>query len=185
MGKIRIAIDVKLFIAITYSNDDEYEEVKKKLEDKFGNIDVYSVVYDFIYTQYYSKEMGFDLKKQFIGFKKLIPPENLVDIKLFTNEIEDKYSINCKRKLNIDPGYLSPAKVVLATTKNFDHRLYLGKGIFGDVHLRYRGKKYHCNDWTYPDYRDLKVIDFLARLRKVYMKEYRRILENLNKENKF
>jgi len=70
---------------------------------------------------------------------------------------------------------LSAAKVVLATTKNFDHRIYLGKGIYGDVHLRYRGNKFIMNEWTYPDYKDMIVIDFFARLRKKYMKAYRKM----------
>ena len=71
---------------------------------------------------------------------------------------------------------MTGAKVVLATTKNFDHRIYLGKGIYGDVHLRYRGNKFHFNEWTYPDYREMIVIDFFARLRKKYMKEYQRMI---------
>lgn len=177
MGQPKLALDVKLFTAVTFNNNDVYEQIKSILEENFGVIDTLSAIYDFTYTQYYAKEMGVSLQKQFLGFEKLIRPESLPDIKLMTNEIEQKFSRENKRQVNIDPGYLTGAKVVLATTKNFDHRIYLGKGIYGDVHLRYRGNKFHINEWTYPDYRGMIVLDFLARLRKKYMKEYLRMID--------
>ena len=176
MGQPKLALDVKLFIAVTFKNQGIFEKIKSILEEKFGNTDTLSAIYDFTYTQYYAKEMGVNLKKQFLGFENLIRPEILPNIKLMTNEIESQFSQENRRPVNIDPGYLTAAKVVLATTKNFDHRIYLGKGIYGDVHLRYRGNKFIMNEWTYPDYRDMIVIDFFARLRKKYMKEYRRVI---------
>jgi len=171
MAQPKLALDVKLFAAVTFNNKEVYEQIKSILEEKFGSIDTFSAIYDFTYTQYYAKEMGVNLQKQFLGFEKLIRPESLPDIKLMTNEIEQKFSQENKRQVNIDPGYLTGAKVVLATTKNFDHRIYLSKGIYGDVHLRYRRNKFHLNEWTYPDYREMIVIEFFARLRKKYMKE--------------
>ncbi len=175
MGKPRIPCDVKLFAAVTFSEFELYEKIKALLEGHFGKIEIISVVYEFDFTQYYFKEMGGNLKKQLISFEKLIPPDKLPDAKIFTNKIEDNFLDDKKRKVNIDPGYLSPGKIVLATTKNFDHRIYIGKGIYGDVQLRYRGNKFHENSWTYPDYRDLKIIEFLARLRKLYMKEFKKL----------
>ncbi|UCE05223.1 MAG: DUF4416 family protein [bacterium] len=171
MGRPKLALDVKLFTAVTFNNKDVYEEVKSVLEQKFGAIDTLSAIYDFNFTRYYAAEMGTNLKKQFLGFEKLIRPEDLPDVKLITNDIETSFSKNGNRLVNIDPGYLTSAKVVLATTKNYDHRIYLGKGIYGDVHLRYRQKKFHFNDWTYPDYREMIVIEFLSRLRDKFMKE--------------
>jgi hypothetical protein len=176
VGKIRIPVDVKFFCAVTFSNYEEFEKVKKILEAAFGPIEIVSAVYDFNFTQYYFEEMGGNLKKQILGFEQLVSPDSLADKKILTNEIENKFSVKKKRRLNLDPGYLSAANAVLATTKNFDHRIYLGKGIYGDVHLRYRGRKFHFNSWTYPDYRDIIVIDFFARLRKSYMKEYEKMM---------
>jgi hypothetical protein len=175
MGQPKLALDVKLFAAVTFNNKNTYETIKSILTENFGAIDTLSAIYDFIYTQYYAREMGVSLQKQLIGFEKLIRPESLPNIKLITNELEQRHSLENKRQVNIDPGYLTGAKVVLATTKNFDHRIYLGKGIYGDVHLRYRGNKFRFNDWTYPDYRDMIVIDFFARLRKKYMKAYQKM----------
>ena len=182
MGQPRIALDVMLFAAVTFNDENFYDNAKAALIENFGVIQVVSKVFDFDFTQYYVMEMGLNLKKQFLGFKKLIRPEHLADIKLITNNIEDLFLNQGKRQINIDPGYLTGANIVLATTKNFDHRIYLGKGIYGDVHLRYRREKFHFNDWTYPDYKDMMVIDFFARLRKVYMKEYRKLLKKTKKE---
>jgi len=176
MGQPKLALDVKLFAAVTFNNKEVFEQIKLLLEEKLGSVDTLSAVYDFNYTRYYSKEMGVNLQKQLLGFEPLIRPERLSDIKLMTNEIEQKYAIENNRQVNIDPGYLTGAKVVLATTKNFDHRIYLGKGIYGDVHLRYRRNKFRMNEWTYPDYREMIVIDFFARLRKKYMTEYRKMI---------
>ncbi|MDZ7375243.1 MAG: DUF4416 family protein [candidate division KSB1 bacterium] len=183
MGQPKIAVDVKLFCAITFANRELYDEVKALLEGKFGPVDTLSAEYEFNYTQYYAKEMGLNLKKRLIGFEQLIRPELLPEIKLQTNTIEQQFSIENKRRVNIDPGYLAEAKVVLATTKNFDHRIYLGKGIYGDVHLRYRRNKFIINEWTYPDYRDKIVIDFFARLRKKYLPKYLELIQ-LRKQGK-
>jgi hypothetical protein len=175
VGKPRIPVNVKYFCAITFSDIVLYEKTNKYLEDRFGKIEIISAIYDFKFTKYYFLEMGGNLKKQLLSFEKLCPPDDLPSFKLVTNDIEDRFTVDEKRKINLDPGYLSAGKVVLATTKNFDHRIYLGKGIYGDVQLRYRGNKFHTNSWTYPDYRDMKVIEFLARLRKVYMKEFQKL----------
>ncbi|HDQ00474.1 MAG TPA: DUF4416 family protein [bacterium] len=182
MGEINIPVDVKLFIAVTFSDESVFEKIKLLLEEQFGKIEIQSAIFTFNFTHYYDKEMGTGLKKQLLGFCDLIRPESLPEIKVMTNKIEDQFKHGGNRKVNIDPGYLSAAKVVLATTKNFDHRLYLGKGIFGDVHLRYRQKKFHFNPWTYRDYKSMLVIEFLTRLRRIYMKQYENLIasEDLN-----
>ena len=183
MGQPRIALDVKLFAAVTFNDESYHDQAKAVLIEKFGAVQIISKIFEFNFTEYYAYEMGLHLRKQFLGFEKLIRPEQLADVKLQTNAIEELLLSDGRRKVNIDPGYLTGANVILATTKNFDHRIYLGNGIYGDVHLRYRGEKFHFNDWTYPDYRDMIVIDFFARLRKVYMKEYRKLSQIRKKEN--
>lgn len=176
MAKPRQPINVKLFIAAMYASDEIFEKVKHILVDKFGEIDCWSAVFPFSYSQYYVKEMGSGLKKRLFSFSELIAPDTLPEIKLITNQIEDEFSEEGRRKINLDPGYLSAANVVMATAKNFDHRIYLGKGIFGDVQLRFRRKKFHFNPWTYPDFKDKYIIEFLSRVRKIYMKEYEKLL---------
>lgn len=180
MGQPKIPADVKLFVASTFNNEEVEAAVDALLIQEFGPIAITSETFDFVYTEYYANEMGLGLKKKFIGFQRLIRPERLSDIKLKTNAIEAQFSVENRRRCNLDPGYLSGAKAVLATTKNFDHRIYLGQGIYGDVHLRYRGNKFIFNDWTYPDYRQPMVLDFFYQLRTIYMKEYHQIIKHFD-----
>ena len=170
MGQPTIPKDVKLFMAITFSDQSVYAELRPILENRFGQIDFQSNIFDFNFTEYYKPEMGANLRKQFVSFQPLIKPERLHDIKLWTNDLEMRYSIAGKRRVNIDPGYLSAANIVLATTKNFSHRVYLGKGIYGDVQLRFRNHQFQPFDWTYADYRQPLAIDFFNELRKLYLK---------------
>jgi len=56
------------------------------------------------------------------------------------------------RPLNLDPGYLTEAKLVLASTKDHAHRIYLGRGIYAEVTLHYQNGRWQSHDWTYPDF---------------------------------
>jgi hypothetical protein len=139
------------------------------LEEQLGPIDTQSQLLEFDYTNYYEPEMGSGLKRKLLGFGRLASPEALVDLKLFTNRVEQTFAVNGKRTVNIDPGYLMAARVVLASTKNFAHRLYLGKGIYGEVTLLYQKKDFQTLPWTYPDYRSEAYRQFFRELRRVYM----------------
>jgi hypothetical protein len=117
--------------------------------------------------------MGSPLYRRLLVFKKLVSQDALVEIKLLTNGLE---KINCrdqKRRVNIDPGYLSHERFVLATGKNFTHRLYLMKGIFADLTLIYTKGNFQALPWTYPDYKDPKMLTFLETVRKKYVVDLR------------
>ena len=103
-------------------------------------------------------------------FKQHIGPMDIVLIKHQSNKIEEKYSSNGKRLVNIDPGYIETPKLILATTKNYSHRIYLGEGIYGDVQLIWRGGCYQANPWTYPDYLEKSSLDFFTQARNIYLK---------------
>ena len=125
MGKISKHESVKLIVGLI-GRKSSLDKVKTKLSRKFGKIDFESKILDFVFTRYYNQEMGTDLKRQFLSFKELISPTAIPDIKIFTNKLEKNFfSAHNKRVLNIDPGYLSLAKLVLATTKDHQHRIYL------------------------------------------------------------
>lgn len=171
MGKLRVYPPVKYFAAITYAPTIHVREVLQALEDLFSPLDLRSDVFSFSYTDYYEPEMGAGLSKQFFSFQRLSPAESLPDFKIATNTIENRFAREGRRRVNIDPGYVCAAKVVLATTKDYDHRLYLGRGIFGDVHLRFRKGKFRINEWTYPDYRQEVVIGFFEQLRRRYLQQ--------------
>jgi hypothetical protein len=172
MGRLKAYPSVKYFTALTFGPEVNSKTIFDKLQNIFSEIDSHSPIFLFDdFTRYYEKEMGLKLKKQIISFLELQPAEHLPDVKVATNEIEEKFRTNRGRAVNIDPGYLSAAKMILATTKDYDHRIYLGQGIFGDVHLRYRRGKFQFNDWTYPDYRQEQILTYFDRLRKTYLKQ--------------
>lgn len=134
-------------------------------------MDKESEVMDFTFTGYYDKEMGAGIKRQFVSFTRLILPEQLPVIKLLTNKIEQDLALKGKRRVNIDPGYLSLAKVVLATTKDYSHRFYLGQGIYGEVTLTYARGKFSSFPWTYPDYQTQSYQQFFGEIREIYKKQ--------------
>jgi len=122
----------------------------------------------FNHTDYYAAQMGTNLKRKFISFSKAIPIQELYRIKLYTNRLETRFLMAKLRQVNIDPGYLDLAKLVLATTKDYAHRIFLGKGIFAEIALTYRANSFSPNEWTYPDYRSKEYIDIFNQIRKLY-----------------
>jgi len=169
MGKIQIPDKVKLITGITYKDEKIFDDAIKKLSEFYGEIDCHLEPYNFNYTDYYKDELGDNLKKTFISFTKLVDIEELPNIKIQTNEIENEFSKNDKRTINIDPGYIDSGKLVLATTKNYSHRIHLAKGIYGDVHLNIYKGKFKPNSWTYPDYRESLVLKYFENVRKIYL----------------
>ncbi|RMF59224.1 MAG: DUF4416 family protein [Calditrichaeota bacterium] len=169
MGKIKPYPPVKLIAAITISDLKLWKLVKDELEEHFSPIDSFQDWYDFTFTEYYREEMGANLKKRMVSFQDLISAEQLPEMKILSNQIEDKFSESGNRRVNIDPGYVTSAKLILATTKDYMHRIYLGKGIFGDLHLRIRQGEFQPLDWTYPDYRQPEVLHFFNEVRKIYL----------------
>ncbi len=168
MGTQRIRAHVKLVTGFIFNDATALQKAVFLLQRTFGPVDYESPILAFTSTDYYEKEFGTDLKKQFVSFKRLISLEKLPSIKIITNSIEKKLSKDHKRTVNIDPGYLDMAKFVLATTKDYVHRIYLGKGIFAEMTLYYRDKTFNPWDWTYPDFRTPEYIRVLCDIRKLY-----------------
>ncbi len=171
MGKIKPYPPVKLIAAVTVSQLSLWQDLKPLLESRFSPIDTALDWFDFTFTDYYREEMGADLKKRMISFQKLIPAEELPAIKIFSNQLEERFKQAGRRRVNIDPGYICQAKLILATTKDFIHRIYLGSGIFGDLHLRLRHGKYEPLEWTYPDYQQPQVLAYFTKVRDVYLEQ--------------
>lgn len=162
---------VFLFTAIFSRDVSLFDKISVILERKFRRISKRSKIFDFIHTDYYTEEMGKDLKKMFFVFGKPISPEKLINIKLYTMKLERKFSIKenvcLKRRVNLDPGYLSLSKVVLSTRKDYTHRLYLGKDIYGEITLFFKDKTFTPFPWTFPDYRTPEYINFFNDARKL------------------
>lgn len=163
---------VKLFCGLIYRNMDTVRDATKSISKAFGPLDYESEIFDFDHTEYYQSEMGSHLIRKFISFEQLIDPGKLADIKLKTIEIEKKFADRVgeeyRRKINIDPGYMELSKIVLASTKNYSHRIYLGKGIFAEVTLIRKDNKFKFLQWTYPDYVNPIALAFFENIRQTY-----------------
>jgi hypothetical protein len=159
MAKTRDPLPVKLFIGMLSSDPALFNECTKIICEKYGPVDYQSEVLPWDKTDYYQDEMGEGIVRKFIFFERLMDPGDLPKVKLFTNEIEKDFALRTgtttRRRINLDPGYVTEAKVVLATTKDFAHRVYIGSNIYAEVTLRYNTRDRHFThcDYTYPDYR--------------------------------
>lgn len=158
----------KLVIGLLLNQKSLVTEICADLEDSFGKIEMLSDWMDFNYTDYYAPEMGRPLYRRMLVFKSLIEQQALAGIKVATNEIEKHYAVNGQRQVNIDPGYLLYERFVLATGKNYAHRIYIGEHIYADLTLIYERGTYRPLPWTYPDYADTKMISFLTEVREKY-----------------
>ncbi len=128
-----------------------------------------SPVWPWEHTDYYQKEMGAGLKRHFVFFKNPVQPEGVVEIKLQTIKIEQQYlNDSGGRRINLDPGYLDSAKIVLVSTKDFSHRIYLGNGIYGEVTLLFSGGDYRELPYTFPDFRTSEYHDVFKKARERY-----------------
>lgn len=168
MGKCRLPDKVQLFAGLLYSDDSVCRHAVKSLERVFGRTDFTSEEMPFNHTDYYHDEFGPTLIRKFVSFKRLFNLDNLFRAKLRTNTIETRMAKTGKRRINIDPGYLNLSKVVLFTTKDFSHRLYLGNGIYAESTLFYREGMYNPWPWTYPDYKSLDYARLFESIRQLY-----------------
>jgi len=178
MGIVKPHVPVKLFAAVTYASTVKRDDLLTGIAGLLAAIEFKSEVYNFSqFTDYYQEEMGLDLSKQIVTFTGTITPETLPGIKLRTNEFEQKQNSQGQRLVNIDPGYITSAKVLLATTKDYSHRIYLGQGIFGDVHLCYQRQSFQIQSWTYPDYRQPQILEFFNQVRNEYLQQLKSPLD--------
>jgi len=170
MGTIRTPERVGLISAVMAIDLEWMDRAKSALAHQFGPIGLQSEWFPFDFSSYYQREMGGPLIKQFISFQPLVSMDQIGAIKRATNHLEEELGHVqegiLRRRVNIDPGYVAPSKVVLATTKDYDHRIYLGGGIYAEVTLRYRHGQFRPLDWTYPDYRTDLAIAFFSRVRR-------------------
>ena len=155
----------KIFFGLIYKNIEQCEMMIKKIET-LAPIDIESEEIPFDFTDYYNEEFGSKLKRKWVSIDKKIPENELVSLKHTTIEWETILSAEHKRTVNCDPGGISKSRVVLATTKNYSHRIYLGEGIYGEVTLIYKDKNFKPLEWTYPDYLSNTFIQFALRCRE-------------------
>ena len=175
------AEDVKLISSLFSPQKQLIDKVVSELEEIFGPTDWISPELLFDRTKYYAREMGWPLHRRFISFKNLIRPEDIAGIKLKTNRVENRYLEDEKRRINIDPGYISLERMILATGKNYTHRIYLAGGIYADLSLIFHRGSFRPLKWTYMDYAEPEIIGYFNDVRERYKK---RIRGAMNREKK-
>ena len=158
----------KLVIGFLMKDRALFEPLAVELSSIYGSPDMISSWMSFDYTAYYESELGSPLYRRLLTFETLIDQLELAVIKLTTNRLEQDYARDHRRRVNIDPGYLLYERFVLASGKNFCHRIYIGHCIYADLTLIYRQGAFRTLPWTYPDYADQPIVSFLERVRKKY-----------------
>ena len=175
MADISSSKPVKLFVGILSSDNTLLEEVEYLLAKRLGKVDIKSEIFPFDFTDYYKKEMGTNISRQFLCFKELINPEELSDIKIWTNELENEIKCNRKsdvaRPINLDPGYLTHCNLILACAKDYYHRIHLQNGIYAEVTLFYQHEVFKNLPWTYPDFQTEEYKNFFLKVRTLYAKD--------------
>jgi hypothetical protein len=177
MWELRTPQRVKLIIGILAADEDCLNAATQLITEKLGPIDLASEVWPFTQTGYYKEETGDHILRQFVSTERTISPERLAKIKLKTNKMEQELATRLNRDVprpvNLDPGIIEPSKLVLATTKNFSHRIYIGKKIYAEVTLIYDKGQWRPFDYTYPDYRQQHYHDFFGRVRTRLLEQLR------------
>lgn len=161
----------KLVIGVFTNDKKLLPPVLESLTNQFGDIDLISPWIAFDYTRYYKPEMGPDLVRRMMAFKPLMDQDALSSVKLATNLIEAELATHTRRNINIDPGYMLRERFVLATGKNFAHRIHIGSGIYADLTLLFQKGAFQSLPWTYPDYKAPQMQSFLTQARNKYIKD--------------
>lgn len=164
---------VKLIAGLLAASEELLGLAHTALERRYGAIDDTSSPALWKVSSYYDEEIGTEIWRQFISFAALIDPGAIAAIKSETNTLEDTWRKDGKRKLNIDPGYVGTTKMVLATTKDAAHRIYLGDGIHAEPTLRYESGAFLPYPHTYPDYADDVGLEFFSGVRARYVEQLR------------
>ncbi|MFH2060755.1 MAG: DUF4416 family protein [Pseudomonadota bacterium] len=160
----------KLVIGCIINDKALIDQLFPVLEKAFGPVDMISSWLNFAYTDYYYKEMGSPLYRKVFVFKDLIEQDDLARVKETTNEVEKQFSFQGNRSINLDPGYLVSSRFILATGKEYSHRIYIGRNIYADLTLMYSKQQgFKTLEWTYPDYASESMLAFLSKVRDKYL----------------
>lgn len=179
MGAISQPNRVLPLIAVFSQYPEAIQWAEETIARNWGPLYKKSIAFDFDNTNYYDPTMGPGLKKQFFTLTELMDPGTLIDWKVQSNAWEEEYAALANkpepRPLNIDPGYIDLGKLVLASTKDYCHRLYLGKGIYAEITLQFRNGVWQSHQWTFPDYQRADYQLFFTDVRQ-YLHDQRRKL---------
>jgi hypothetical protein len=177
----------KLVVGIILSQRRLLDNVARLLKNTYGEIDMVSPWFGFDFTEYYASEMGSPLYRRLLVFRELVAQEELARIKHRTNDVEHRFSREGRRQVNLDPGVLLYERFVLATGKNYSHRIYIGRRIYADLTLVFQNGGYQILPWTYPDYAAEVMRAFLLQVRRKYAEDlasYKKAIPGSDEEYK-
>lgn len=170
---------VKLIIGILAADRQALHAAVEAVIDKFGKTDFVSDVWPFDQTDYYKEQTGRRILRQFVSIERLVEPAELAKIKLKTNKLEQKLAtalgLPLPRPVNLDPGIIEPAKLILASAKNFSHRIYIGRKIYAEVTLVFDKGRWRWFDYTFPDYQQQCYFDFFDKVRARLVEQLRKV----------
>lgn len=174
MSRLQEPLPVKPVVALFSAHRDLLTQAARKFEEKIGPMDFISPEFIFDQSEYYREEMGWPLFKRFFACGELMDPGELVAWKVFSAGLEHEFTdSSSRRQVNIDPGYISAERLVLATGKNNVQRIYLGRGVWGDLTLIFERGEFKPLPWTYADYASAEVRSIMADIRKKYQDQLR------------
>lgn len=165
MSRRRAPSPGKLFFSVIYGREERFREALAAMEETFGEVGEVSGPFPFDRTGYYAAEMGAPLARRFVVQAAPVSRDALADAKIAAEALERRFAEEGRRTVNIDPGLMTPENMLLATGKNYSHRVYLGRGVFADLTLMFGKEGCRTLPWTYPDYADPAVQAFLAGIR--------------------
>ncbi|HMK43495.1 MAG TPA: DUF4416 family protein [Dissulfurispiraceae bacterium] len=157
-----------LFVSTLFLDWGIFRDACHHLEGSFGEVIMESPTYAWEYSKHYAPEMGEGLLRRYVFFGRLIDQGEIAAIKLKTNALEQRYSVDGRRRINLDPGYLTMAKVVLASTKDYSHRIYLGEGIFAEITMMQQKGRLAGALNCYRDYQDEQTLRVFSLGRVLY-----------------
>ncbi len=162
--------DAILFVGCLFSSADIFDSAEQALTRIFGKVAFKGPTLPWDFTGYYDRELKPPIMRNFLFFEAIVDPPFLVAAKLAAMEMERTFSEDGKRLINLDPGYLTLAKVVLASKKNYSHRINLGSGVFAELELFFQKGRFNPMPYTYGDYRDKRFTDIFTRARMLLKK---------------
>ena len=175
MGETRTPPKVKIIVGILAKDAQAVEHVRGTLQEHFGEEDLALPPFPFTFTNYYVDEIGNAHVRAFFSYKNLVDRESIVDIKLWSNDVELEIARSAGtpglRPVNLDPGYMTLGQFFLATTKDQRQRVYMQRGIYVEPTLYFQDGHFHAFDWTYRDYQSPKYIEYLEQVRKSLAKQ--------------
>jgi len=161
----------RLIVSIIYNSMDGLSDALKLLEKQFGRVQCETIEISYA-SKDYTEEMGERLQRRFYSFEKMVERDRLPEIKALCHKIEKQFGDLVRdyafRTVNIDPGILTPDNVVMASHREFNHRIYLGEGVFGELTLVYSRGRFVRLAWTPAEFCEGEAIDFFLRVRESF-----------------